>query len=108
MSLLIFSFPNRMRVPGAPMTPASSRGVPAGLAVTSGGRFSPRINHSSNSASAQNRPAGPHGPLHPHGLHDDHGLPPVLHEPHVPELQPGPVPVTVGGLVACGASDGDG
>jgi hypothetical protein len=38
-------------------------------------------------------------------LHDDQGLPQVLHEP-LPQL--GPVPVTVGGLFACGASDGDG
>src|SRR4051794_19002451 len=108
-SSLTFSPPNRTRVVGAPSTPAKARGVPDGLLVTSGGGSMPRVHHRSSSASAQTRPAGPHGPPGPHGLQ-------VQLDPHVPVEQLGPVPLTVGGRAgrpdgdgaAGGAADGDG
>src|SRR5262249_12281714 len=51
-----FSSPsNRIDVPGAPRTPASERGVPGGLVVTSAGTGLSFIHHSRYSPRNQNR-----------------------------------------------------
>ena len=59
----ISSLPNKISVPSTPRTPASSRGVPGGLRVTSGGMSMPSVHHSKYSGRIHSHPGGPH----PHG-----------------------------------------
>src|SRR5262245_57951071 len=64
MSSLMRSSPNRTVVPGRPMTPASASGVPGGLVVKSGGKWSPLVHQSRYSALIQAHPVGK--PQYPH------------------------------------------
>jgi hypothetical protein len=57
-SSLTRSSPKRTLVPGLPKTPASANGVPTGLVVNSGGKWSPLVHHSRYSALAHTRPGG--------------------------------------------------